>query len=49
MLFRSSRLWQRRGEKKRARQMLADIYGSFSEGFETADLREARSLLEDIG
>ena len=44
-----SRLWQRRGEKKRARQMLADIYGSFSEGFETADLREARSLLEDIG
>jgi len=29
--------------------MLADIYGSFSEGFETADLREARSLLEDIG
>ena len=44
-----SRLWQRRGEKKRARQMLADVYGSFSEGFETADLREARSLLEDIG
>jgi len=29
--------------------MLADVYGSFSEGFETADLREARSLLEDIG
>src|SRR5439155_19003787 len=44
-----SRLWQRQGEKQRARQMLADIYGSFSEGFETADLREARSLLEDIG
>ena len=44
-----SRLWQRQGEKKRARQMLADIYGSFSEGFETADLREVRSLREDIG
>ena len=44
-----SRLWQRQGKRNEARRMLADVYGSFSEGFETADLREARSLLEDIG
>jgi predicted ATPase len=43
-----SRLWQRQGKKDEARQLLAEIYGWFTEGFETADLREARTLLEEL-
>jgi hypothetical protein len=31
-----------------ARQMLAEIYGWFTEGFDTADLQEARALLKDL-
>jgi predicted ATPase len=42
-----SRLWWHQGNKPRARQMLAEIYGWFTEGFDTADLREARALLKD--
>ena len=42
------RLWQRQGKIADARQLLADIYGWFTEGFETADLREARALLEAL-
>ena len=43
-----SRLWQHQGKKKEARRMLAEIYGWFSEGFDTADLREAKVLLEEL-
>jgi predicted ATPase len=43
-----SGLWQRQGKKTEARQLLAEIYGWFTEGFETADLREARTLLEEL-
>ncbi|HEV8712460.1 MAG TPA: hypothetical protein VGX03_06490 [Candidatus Binatia bacterium] len=43
-----SRLWQQQGKKKQARQMLAEIYGWFTEGFDTADLREARMLLDEL-
>jgi len=43
-----SRLWQQRGKKDEARQMLAGIYGWFTEGFDTADLKEARVLLEEL-
>ena len=43
-----SRLWQRRGRHEDARQLLAPIYGWFTEGFETADLREAKALLEEL-
>jgi predicted ATPase len=39
------RLWQQQGKGAEARQLLADIYGRFSEGFDTADLQEARELL----
>ena len=39
------RLWQQQGKGAAARQLLADIYGRFSEGFDTADLQEARELL----
>jgi predicted ATPase len=43
-----SRLWQQQGKKEEARQMLADIYGWFTEGFDTKDLQEAKALLEAL-
>jgi predicted ATPase len=43
-----SRLWQRQGKKEKARQLLAEIYNWFSEGFDTADLKEAKALLEAV-
>jgi predicted ATPase len=43
-----SRLWRQQNKPREARQLLADIYGWFTEGFETADLREARVLLEEL-
>ncbi len=43
-----SRLWQQQGKKEEARQMLVEIYGWFTEGFDTADLKEAKALLEEL-
>jgi hypothetical protein len=43
-----ARLWQQQGKKDEARQMLTDIYGWFTEGFDTADLKEAKALLEEL-
>jgi adenylate cyclase len=43
-----SRLWQMQGKKDEARQMLAEIYGWFTEGFDTKGLREAKALLEEL-
>ncbi len=43
-----SRLWQQQGKKKDAHQMLGEIYGWFTEGFDTADLKEAKALLEEL-
>ena len=43
-----SRLWQRQGKRAEARQLLAQIYGWFTEGFDTADLQEAKALLEEL-
>ena len=43
-----SRLWQQSGKHAEARQQLGEIYGWFTEGFATADLQEARELLEDL-
>jgi predicted ATPase len=43
-----SRLWQQHGKKAEARQMLAEIYGWFTEGFDTTDLKEAKALLEKL-
>ena len=40
-----SRLWQRQGKRKEARQVLAEVYGWFTEGFDTPDLQEAKALL----
>jgi predicted ATPase len=44
-----SRLWQQRGKKQQARRLLAEIYGWFTEGFDTSDLKEAKALLEALG
>jgi len=43
-----ARLWQQQGKKEEARQMLAEIYGWFTEGFETKDLQEAKALLDEL-
>jgi predicted ATPase len=43
-----SRLWKQHGKNTEARQRLAEIYGWFSEGFDTANLKEARALLEEL-
>jgi predicted ATPase len=42
------RLWQEQGRMDEARQMLAQIYGWFTEGFDTPDLQEARALLAEF-
>jgi predicted ATPase len=43
-----SRLWQSQGKKTEARQILAEIYGWFTEGFATGDLQEAKALLSEL-
>jgi predicted ATPase len=43
-----SRLWQRQGKRDEARQLLAPVYGWFTEGFDTADLQDAKALLEAL-
>jgi len=42
-----SRLWQQQGKHTEAHALLAPIYGWFTEGFDTADLQEAKALLEE--
>jgi predicted ATPase len=43
-----SRLWQQQGKRDEARELLGPVYGWFTEGFDTADLQEARMLLEEL-
>jgi hypothetical protein len=43
-----ARLWQQQGKRAEARDLLAPIYGWFTEGFDTADLQEAKALLEEL-
>ncbi len=43
-----ARLWQRQGKHQEARQVLGDVYGWFTEGFDTADLQYAKALLEAL-
>jgi DNA-binding winged helix-turn-helix (wHTH) protein/predicted ATPase len=43
-----SRLWQRTGKRKQARQMLGEIYRGFTEGLDTPDLRDADKLLAEL-
>jgi predicted ATPase/class 3 adenylate cyclase len=42
------RLWQQQGRRAEAHELLAPIYGWFTEGFDTADLQEAKALLEEL-
>jgi predicted ATPase len=44
-----ARLWQRQGMRDAARDLLAPVYGWFTEGFDTLDLKDARALLEKLG
>jgi predicted ATPase len=43
-----ARLWQRQGKKEEAQRMLGEIYGWFTEGFDTADLKEAKALMAEL-
>ena len=43
-----SRLWQQRGKRQEAHDLLAPIYGWFTEGFDTVDLQEAKALLDEL-
>ena len=43
-----ARLWQRQGKCAAAYELLAPVYGWFTEGFDTADLQEAKALLEEL-
>ncbi len=44
-----ARLWQKQGKKDEARALLAPVYDWFTEGFDTADLKNAKALLEELG
>jgi predicted ATPase len=44
-----ARLWRDQGKRDEARELLAPIYGWFTEGFDTRDLKEAKALLEELG
>ena len=43
-----ARLWQQQGQRDKARQILEEIYGWFTEGFDTKDLQEAKTMLEEL-
>ncbi len=44
-----ARLWRDQGKPRQARELLAPVYGWFTEGFDTLDLREAKALLGELG
>ena len=43
-----TRLWGEQGRRTEARDLLAPVYGSFTEGFDTQDLKEAKALLDEL-
>jgi predicted ATPase len=43
-----ARLWRDQGKPQQARELLAPVYGWFTEGFDTLDLKEAKALLEEL-
>jgi len=43
-----ARLWGEKGRRAEARDLLAPLYGWFTEGFGTADLKEAKTLLDEL-
>jgi class 3 adenylate cyclase/predicted ATPase len=44
-----ARLWQQQGKREEAKHVLGDVYGWFTEGFDTADLQDAKALLAELG
>jgi predicted ATPase len=44
----SPRLWSDQGKRVEARDLLAPVYGWFTEGFDTLDLKEAKALLDEL-
>ena len=44
-----ARLWRDQGKRDEARKLLASVYGWFTEGFDTLDLKEAKALLDALG
>ena len=44
-----ARLWHSQGKTPEARNLLAPVYGWFTEGFDSADLKEAKALLDELG
>ena len=45
---RLARLWAQLGERQKAHDLLAPVYGWFREGFDTADLKDAKALLDEL-
>ena len=43
-----ARLWRDQGKRQQARELLAPVYGWFTEGFDTLDLKEAKALLDEM-
>jgi predicted ATPase len=43
-----ARLWRDQGKRQQARDLLAPVYGSFTQGFDTLDLKEAKALLDEL-
>jgi predicted ATPase len=43
-----ARLWRDQGKRDAARDLLAPVYGSFTEGFDTLDLKKAKGLLDEL-
>ena len=43
-----ARLWADRGKRDQARDLLAPVYGWFTEGFDTLDLKQAKALLDEL-
>jgi predicted ATPase len=43
-----ARLWRDQGKSQQARELLAPVYGWFTEGFDTLDLKEAKALLGEL-
>jgi predicted ATPase len=43
-----ARLWRDQGKSQQARELLAPVYGWFTEGFDTLDLKEAKALLDEL-
>ena len=43
-----ARLWRDQGKREEARELLAPVYGWFTEGFDTLDLKQAKALLDEL-